>query len=518
MIRKRVFSLMMVVVLVFFCVRPVPVQASSVAVPSAEVTEEVLMLLWNLMVNGMYAAGATEAIGDYEAERSAFEQFIDILNDVMGIPTTEDFVVYLQDGTAVCLSDIIDGTGALVIPDEGTFAKYRLLDGGGAPEPDPDPEEPEDPKPSPWEKVQSFIIGSQFLYDVASFMAGLWDGEYEALNPADYYAAEEFNWSGNYEMLDGNYIFTGNMTEEWPEFTSSTAIHFLKIAINQNMPEMPAIVCSTNTDGSQLFSFYRYSNGIRNLNLYFYSYGYNITGKLLGTYGNSNVSYWKIKPEHAVVNYNFNIPVFGTYEAMENFFITGDDTGVLNGLCFDFPMLAAGVLETLAPLTGINLDPAALLELIAALNQGLAAYPLPGLSPAEQTEAYQDAAKNIVIEHAVPVPDPLPDPGPKPEPEPDPEPAPGEDGEVNIDNYKRNLSMIFPFCLPFDFIHLLQAFDAEPKAPAFDIPFVVPALDINMTVTLDMSFLNPVMEIWRFGEKVGFVFLLIFVTSKVIRW
>lgn len=492
MIRKRVFSLMMVVVLVFFCVRLVPVQASSVAVPSAEVTEEVLMLLWNLMVNGMYAAGATEAIGDYEAERSAFEQFIDILNDVMGIPTAEDFTVYLQDGTAVCLSDIIDGTGALVIPDEGTFAKYRLLDGGGSPEPDPDPEEPEDPKPSPWEKVQSFIIGSQFLYDVASFMAGLWDGD----SASDYFPVGDYYYDGSVPLTeDGKYHYFG--------FVGPTKVNgsgFLSVDV---------------VAPDHYYCLVKYLNEtVDFLTLKILSFDGNELRNAVIQNGFSGVGNCPGFP----VWYNVTFPVFDDEAAALLYLQTGDDTDCINGLCYDFPMLAAGVLETLAPLTGINLSPAALPGLNAALNQGLAAYPLPGLSPAEQTEAYQDAAKNIVIEHAVPLPDPLPNPDPEPEPEPDPEPAPGEDGEVNIDNYKRNLSMIFPFCLPFDFIHLLQAFDAEPKAPAFDIPFVVPALDINMTVTLDMSFLNPVMEVWRFGEKVGFVLLLIFVTSKVIRW
>lgn len=54
--------------------------------------------------------------------------------------------------------------------------------------------------------------------------------------------------------------------------------------------------------------------------------------------------------------------------------------------------------------------------------------------------------------------------------------------------------------------------------PVFEFPFVVPALGIDITVTLDMSFLEPAMEVFRMGETVGFVILLIVLTQRVIKW
>lgn len=54
--------------------------------------------------------------------------------------------------------------------------------------------------------------------------------------------------------------------------------------------------------------------------------------------------------------------------------------------------------------------------------------------------------------------------------------------------------------------------------PVFEFPFVVPALSIDITVTLDMSFLEPAMEVFRMGETVGFVILLIVLTQRVIKW
>ena len=116
----------------------------------------------------------------------------------------------------------------------------------------------------------------------------------------------------------------------------------------------------------------------------------------------------------------------------------------------------------------------------------------------------------------LPVPEPAPDPEPSPEPEPDPDPSGG--GSSEIDNYKRDLRSIFPFCLPFDLIALFQVLDAEAVTPVFDIPFVVPALGIEEKVVLDLSFLDDFMGVFRTCETISFIIMLIFATHKLIKW
>lgn len=89
---------------------------------------------------------------------------------------------------------------------------------------------------------------------------------------------------------------------------------------------------------------------------------------------------------------------------------------------------------------------------------------------------------------------------------------------TEYNQYTVDLTGIFPFCIPFDLIHFLQVLDADPVAPCFEIPFVVEALGIDMTVELDMSFMEGAMKVFRIGELGCFVIGLMLVTSKVIRW
>lgn len=77
---------------------------------------------------------------------------------------------------------------------------------------------------------------------------------------------------------------------------------------------------------------------------------------------------------------------------------------------------------------------------------------------------------------------------------------------------------LFPFCIPFDFVTLLNALDAEPVAPCFDFPVSIPALNYQTTIKLDMSVFDDVAKVIRICEKVSFLIFLMFATSKVIRW
>lgn len=113
-------------------------------------------------------------------------------------------------------------------------------------------------------------------------------------------------------------------------------------------------------------------------------------------------------------------------------------------------------------------------------------------------------------------PKPDPDPGTDPDPKPDPDPAPLPD--MNAADYKVELSGIFPFCIPFDFIALLRTLDAEPRAPCFTFPVVIPALSYREDVKLDLAIFDDVAKVIRLCEKVSFILFLMFVTSKVIRW
>lgn len=119
---------------------------------------------------------------------------------------------------------------------------------------------------------------------------------------------------------------------------------------------------------------------------------------------------------------------------------------------------------------------------------------------------------------AHPIPDPGTNPGTNPKPGTDPDPDDSADDDINIKKYKTDLTGIFPFCIPFDFIALLETLDAEPVAPHFDIPVVIPALGYEETFSIDLAFLDEVARIVRICETISFIIFLMFVTQKVIKW
>lgn len=129
-----------------------------------------------------------------------------------------------------------------------------------------------------------------------------------------------------------------------------------------------------------------------------------------------------------------------------------------------------------------------------------------------------------------PDPDPNPDPNPDPDPDPDPNPTPttapkpdDTNTDVNPDDYKADLRLVFPFCIPFDLVHLIQAFEAEPEAPVFEFPFDLELenpwtgkkiLDYHHVFKLDMSDYEPVIKIFRIFEIIFFIIGLLLITRQ----
>ena len=125
-----------------------------------------------------------------------------------------------------------------------------------------------------------------------------------------------------------------------------------------------------------------------------------------------------------------------------------------------------------------------------------------------------------------PQPTVAPNPNPNPNPNPDPEVSPKPDDtttDVNPDDYKADLRLVFPFCIPFDLVHLIQAFEAEPEAPVFEFPLDLELenpwtgkkiLDYHHTFKLDMSDYEPVIKIFRIFEIIFFIIGLLMITRQ----
>ena len=116
-------------------------------------------------------------------------------------------------------------------------------------------------------------------------------------------------------------------------------------------------------------------------------------------------------------------------------------------------------------------------------------------------------------------PDPNPDPDPD-NPDPDnPDPTPEEEASP----YKADLREIFPFCIPFDLIHLFKVFDAEPEAPVFKFPLDLEldnpwtdekVVDYHHEFEFDFSDYEDLIKLLRIIQIVAFITGLMMITRQ----
>lgn len=130
---------------------------------------------------------------------------------------------------------------------------------------------------------------------------------------------------------------------------------------------------------------------------------------------------------------------------------------------------------------------------------------------------------------------PDPDGGTDPQPSVSPDQGSGGDGDTDTDNpedptpeeeaspYKTDLREIFPFCIPFDLIHLLKVFEADAEAPVFEFPLDIEmdnpwtgekVVDYHHTFKLDMSDYEDVIKILRIFQVIFFIIALMLITRQ----
>ena len=95
--------------------------------------------------------------------------------------------------------------------------------------------------------------------------------------------------------------------------------------------------------------------------------------------------------------------------------------------------------------------------------------------------------------------------------------------EEEASPYKADLREVFPFCIPFDLIHLLKVFEADAEAPVFEFPLDIEldnpwtgekVVDYHHTFKLDMSDYEPVIKILRIFQVVFFIIALMLITRQ----
>lgn len=262
---------------------------------------------------------------------------------------------------------------------------------------------------------------------------------------------------------------------------------------------------------------------------------FNIFRFFLGTELRGGIAY-------ADYDFSTSLPIFSSRAAAEAYFTTGDLSGCVNAL--DHYRIADWLQENWqgsidAVNTGIRSIYDNMLIVGESLNQAMinqlnglgfiedllarlaAALPLSLPETVEEPTYYPETSPDPKPDtfpwiDPEPLPNPFPDPAPLPDPTPEPEPDLDED--LDIQNYALDLRQIFPFCIPFDLIALFDVLDAEPLTPRFNIPFVVPSLNLEEEYVIDLSFMDDSMVILRKLELIGFIIGLMVLTGKVIKW
>ena len=555
--QKRISALLLAMVIVIgsvLCGNTLKVKAASATVAmSPELAAEVYMVLLQVAETAMHVSGANngfnnkeamEAIGDgvqgyfvtsmsegvdFEFQTTDGQTFKSYSNSGYrgGLVeyTTADgqtyklsgdkFTSLLLNGTITLDPDIYNDTEdkPTVNKDDEYVKNMKAMfdakwdelkeigfdDGsGGDPTPSPSP----DPK-KVFTKIALVSLGASLIAVAGAFVKDLFDGKVEGIDPDTY-------------LPDG--MFTGYPTESNAGkiniyasyfYNNSSTLSEEKYSYNATNEDCFYFLASygTTASGSYILKpgIYYISSG----RTVFPSYSY-----LQDDLGNAFTFNWISYPVpdsgYRFGNYTIvsNIPIFAHFGF--DAYCKGDTSMLLHAPdIYDFPDLVKSVPEVLQPLTGTKFSPSLLPGINTAVSNAVKSLPETSTDTKANTETYKETMTSTITDVA-----------PKTEVAPLPSTTPGtETGDgFEGDSYKRDLKLLFPFCIPFDFIHLIQALKAEPETPKFEIPVKLDFVDVDTSIVIDLAWMDPIMKIWRLGELGLFIVMLMKSTSKVIRW
>ena len=157
----------------------------------------------------------------------------------------------------------------------------------------------------------------------------------------------------------------------------------------------------------------------------------------------------------------------------------------------------------------------------------------PDYSPEIAPNYVQELIQKLQRDPSVnPDPDPNPNPNPGTDPQPTTAPLPTVNPtgtpetptpEEEASPYKADLKDIFPFCIPFDLIHLLKVFDADAEAPVFKFPLDLEldnpwtgekVVDYHHEFEFDFSDYEDLIKLLRIIQIVAFITGLMMITRQ----
>lgn len=433
--KKKIVPLVLAVVIFATSVVSGPAsmtaQAASFSV-TADTTVEFVMMLYNIFETISIASGIKDGLDDYESGMSLFEAFINFLDSLTYDPF-EAFDIVGPDGQTLTRDDVdalleaAMSNGKLKVkPDEKSFAKYRIIDGASSPSQSPDPSsspDPDDKYVNPFTDLQGMFVGANLIAASADFLSSVQNNAVPEVDPAKYYGTAGLFTGELDQDAEGNYIISGKITSFYDEDYLSYYIFDTKSTV-----PVLAVYASSVTDkswGTLTFYGFQFNGSLlassRTSCIHeFYKFGVLSNSSKL-----NNRSYTSGTTKKDLL-FNLNIPVFGSSESANYFCKTGDLSGLLNDVPYDYHSMTAAAPDTLERLPGTKLDP----NNIPALNDAMK----KAANGVEATDTDKDAnnakmiaAVKAAVAEALAEAQPDPSPTTVPDPEPSVAPDPGTD-------------------------------------------------------------------------------------------
>lgn len=86
-----------------------------------------------------------------------------------------------------------------------------------------------------------------------------------------------------------------------------------------------------------------------------------------------------------------------------------------------------------------------------------------------------------------------------------------------LDDFTMDLTQFFPFCVPFDLAYLFEKLRADPQALVIDWHFMIPYLDVDIPIQIDLSPFDSVAQLLRSLEVIAFIVALLIGTKNLIQ-
>lgn len=85
---------------------------------------------------------------------------------------------------------------------------------------------------------------------------------------------------------------------------------------------------------------------------------------------------------------------------------------------------------------------------------------------------------------------------------------------VDQANSAGDITKVFPFCIPWDMMALVESLKADKEAPKFEFKYHFDAINYDFEVSVDMSDYWKYIKIFRWGMTIFFIIALFFLTEK----